>query len=99
MTLVTDPLERAGLQFEVLPHPPSASGFEEAAALHLDADEVVKVVAVVIDTGPALAMVPASRRLDMDLVRDAFGDRRARLATEDEIERTFPEFELGALPA
>jgi Ala-tRNA(Pro) deacylase len=99
MTVVTEHLERAGLRFEVLPHARSTTALEEAAALHLGADEVLKSIALIIETGPALAIVPASRRLDMELVRVALGDRHARLATEDEIERTFPEFELGALPA
>jgi Ala-tRNA(Pro) deacylase len=99
MTLVTEHLEQVGVRFEVLPHPPSTTGLEEAAVLDLAAEEVLKVLALVIETGPALAIVPASLRLDLDLVRDAVGDRHARLATEEEITRTFPEFELGALPA
>jgi Ala-tRNA(Pro) deacylase len=34
----------------------------------------------------------------MHLVQAAVGDRHARLATEEELLRDFPDFELGALP-
>lgn len=99
MTLVTEHLERLGVRFEVLPHQRSVTAMEEARALDMESDEVLKVLVLDIDTGHALAVLPASRRLDLDLVRDAFGDRDARLASEDEIEGAFPEFELGAVPA
>jgi Ala-tRNA(Pro) deacylase len=99
MTIVTEHLERLGVRFEVLPHPQSATALDEARSLGLDPEEVLKAVVLDIETGHALAIVPASERLDMDLVRDALGDRDARLASEDEIEGAFPEFELGALPA
>jgi Ala-tRNA(Pro) deacylase len=42
--------------------------------------------------------IPATCRLDMHLARAAVGDRHARLATEQELLRDFPGFELGALP-
>ena len=42
--------------------------------------------------------VLASGRLDMHLVQEAVGDRHVRLATEEELLRDFPGFELGALP-
>jgi Ala-tRNA(Pro) deacylase len=48
--------------------------------------------------GYALVAVPATGRLDMHLVQAAVGDRRVRLATEEEPRRDFPGFELGALP-
>jgi Ala-tRNA(Pro) deacylase len=48
--------------------------------------------------GYRLAVVPASRRLDMKLVEVALGDKHARLATEKELERDFPGYQLGALP-
>jgi prolyl-tRNA editing enzyme YbaK/EbsC (Cys-tRNA(Pro) deacylase) len=38
------------------------------------------------------------RRLDLQLVREALGDRHARLATEEELGRDFPDYQLGALP-
>jgi Ala-tRNA(Pro) deacylase len=99
MTIVTDHLERLGVRFEVLPHERSETALEEAQALDIDPDEVLKVLVLDVESGLALAVLPASRRLDVDLVREALDDRRATLASEKEIADVFPEFEPGALPA
>jgi Ala-tRNA(Pro) deacylase len=99
MTIVTDHLERLGVRFEVLPHERSETALEEAKALDINPDEVLKVLVLDVETGHALAVLPASRRLDVDLVREALDDRRATLASEKEIADVFPEFEPGALPA
>jgi Ala-tRNA(Pro) deacylase len=98
MTVVTEHLEQQGIRFEVLPHPVATSALGEALALGVDADEVIKGVVLDVETGHALAILPASRRLDMLLVREALGEPHAKLATETEIEHDFPEFELGAVP-
>jgi len=47
-----------------------------------------------------LAVIPASRRLDLERARRAFGaGRHLRLATEQEAAGRFPAFEAGAVPA
>jgi Ala-tRNA(Pro) deacylase len=98
MSFVTDYLARRGVAFEVAGHPRAVTSMEEARALGIAADEVVKTVMLTTDRGHALLIVPASRRLDMRLARDAVGDPTARLATEAELQQGFAECELGALP-
>ena len=98
MSLVTEYLEARGIPYEVIHHDPSTTSLEEARSLHMDADQVLK--AVLIDTRGrhAVAVIPASRRLDMYLVRAALDDQAAHLATEDELQGDFPSIELGAAP-
>ncbi len=91
-------LRERGAHFEVLHHEVATSGVQEAIALHMAADDVVKAVVLKTGGGAAIAVLPASRRLDMDLLRDAIGDIRTRLATEPEIEAALPDCELGAVP-
>jgi Ala-tRNA(Pro) deacylase len=98
MTVVTEHLEKQGIRFELLPHPPTTNALAEAEVLDLEPDEVVKAVVLDVTTGHAIAVLPASRRIDLDLLREALGERDARLASEEEIARDFPEFELGAMP-
>ncbi|MBW3663141.1 MAG: YbaK/EbsC family protein [Actinobacteria bacterium] len=98
MTVVTEHLEQKGINFEVLPHARTVTAMSEAHELGLDPDEVIKAVVLDIETGHALGVIPASCRLDLDLIREALADETARLATEDEIEADLPEFELGAVP-
>ena len=98
MSFVTEHLEWRGVDYEVAEYARAVTSMEEACALGITADEVVKTVMLATDRGPALLVVPASRRLDLRLAREAVGDHAARLASEDELQRSFSECELGALP-
>ncbi|HZC99349.1 MAG TPA: YbaK/EbsC family protein [Actinomycetes bacterium] len=91
-------LQSHGVPFEPIVHQQSYTSIAEARALGIDASEVLKTVAVRVAGGYALMAVPATCRLDLQRVRAAVGDRHARLATEAELQRDFPEVELGALP-
>ena len=98
MSLVGDHLERQGIPFEAMTHTRTDTALEEARALGIDADAVLKTVVLKTRSGHALAVVPAARRLDMKLTRSATGDSHVRLATEEELRGQFPGFELGAFP-
>jgi Ala-tRNA(Pro) deacylase len=98
MSIVTEHLEQRGCVFEVIPHRQADTSVEEARALGMEVDEVLKTLAVRTGSGYALAVIPASHRLDLHLAREALGDSRARLASEEELGRDFPDYELGALP-
>ena len=98
MTQVTEHLENHGVPFEPIAHQQAYTSIAEARALGIDASEVVKTVAMRVAGGYALMAVPATCRLDMHLVQAALGGRHVRLATEEELLRDFPDFELGALP-
>jgi prolyl-tRNA editing enzyme YbaK/EbsC (Cys-tRNA(Pro) deacylase) len=98
MSVVTEHLEQRGSAFELLPHRQAYTSTDEARALGIDAGEVLKTLAVRTGPGYVLAVIPASCRLDLHLVRDALGDHQARLASEEELVRDFPGYQLGALP-
>lgn len=91
-------LRERGISFEVAPHPSAFTAKAEARALGLPADYVLKVVLLRLQDHFAMVVVPASRKIDMNLLMDVISDPQARLATEDEIEAKFPGFELGAIP-
>lgn len=98
MSRVTEHLHSQGAAFEVIPHAQAYTSVGEALTLGIAADEVVKTIALQMTAGYALVAVPGYRRLDMRLVHEAVGDTHARLATEEELARDFPDYELGALP-
>jgi Ala-tRNA(Pro) deacylase len=98
MSVVTEHLEQRGSVFEVVPHRQAYTSVDEARALGIEVGEVLKTLAVRTGPGYALMVIPASRRLDLHLAREALGDSRARLASEEELGRDFPDYELGALP-
>ena len=98
MSVVTEHLEQRGSAFELLPHRQAYTSTDEARALGIDAGEVLKTLAVRTGPGYALIVIPASRRLDLHLVRDALADHQARLASEEGLARDFAGYQLGALP-
>jgi prolyl-tRNA editing enzyme YbaK/EbsC (Cys-tRNA(Pro) deacylase) len=97
-TQVTEHLQARGVPFAAIAHRQAYTSIDEARALGIEASEVVKTVAVRVAGGYALMAILATGRLDMHLVQAAVGDRHVRLATEQELLRDFPGFELGALP-
>ena len=98
MSVVTEHLEQRGSRFEVIPHRQAYTSIDEARALGIEVGEVLKTLALRTGSGYVLMVIPASRRLDLHLAREALGDSRARLASEEELGRDFPDYELGALP-
>jgi prolyl-tRNA editing enzyme YbaK/EbsC (Cys-tRNA(Pro) deacylase) len=62
---VTGYLEREGVSFEVVEHKRTESAAAEARAAGLPADDVAKTVVLRDDSGYRLAVIPASRRLDL----------------------------------
>jgi Ala-tRNA(Pro) deacylase len=98
MSLVTEQLQRRGAEFIAIPHAKTFTSLEEAEAIGVHADEVLKTVVLDTAHGHALAVIPGDRRLDMRLVEDAIGDPHAHLANEDEMRSDFPDIELGAFP-
>ena len=91
-------LESSGKPWESLSHSETLSSVDEARALGIDPDEVAKTLVLKGREGYALAVIPGGHRLDMHKVRDATGDKTIRLASEDDLKRDFPDYELGAAP-
>jgi Ala-tRNA(Pro) deacylase len=100
MTDVTDFLEQAGIDFDVLEHTRTARAADEAAALGIDAEEVAKTLVLVAASGNVRAVLPASERIDLHKVAGVLGvgAKKVHLATEDDLARDYADFELGAVP-
>ncbi len=98
MSELMDYLQGRGVTFTVIPQGRAAPVTGEEPPMSLPQDEMVRTVVVIANYGPVLMVVPASRTLDMKLAAVATRDIRVRLATERELEQTFPDYEPGALP-
>lgn len=98
MTTATEFLGQRQVRFEALPHKEAHTAIQEALSLGASPDEVLKAVVVMTRSGPVLMVLPAMHRLDLKLVREVVNDAHARLATENEVERLLPEYDLGAIP-
>jgi Ala-tRNA(Pro) deacylase len=97
---LTKVLDEAEVQYELLPHTHTESALAEAEALGVAPDDVAKTLIVKLPEGYLRAVVPASARLDLRKVREMHGGGRhtVHLASEEDLRRDYPEFELGAVP-
>jgi len=91
-------LEKNRASYERIAHRRAITAQEIAAAAHVPGDELAKTVVVRIDGRMALVMLPASRRLNLERLRDVAGARRVELVDEDEFTDRFPDCETGAMP-
>ncbi len=96
---VRDELERKGFAYEELHHTDAWTAQELAQREHVSGHRVAKVVGVLADGQPVELILPASRRVMLDRVRQLLGANEIRLATEQELQEVFPDCELGAIPA
>jgi Ala-tRNA(Pro) deacylase len=97
---LTSVLDDAGVKYELLSHAHTESALAEAEALGVSPDDVAKTLVVKTADGYVRAVLPASARLDVNKVQAIQGGGRhaVHLATEDDLRRDYPEFELGAVP-
>jgi Ala-tRNA(Pro) deacylase len=93
-------LDEVGIPYELVEHEAAFTAVGEAQAAGEDPVNAVKSVLLRDLEGYELVVIQASDRLDMRKLRDLLGETRAeiRLASEDEIDADFPQFELGAVP-
>src|SRR5688500_16753947 len=86
------------VKYAVISHSPAYTAQEVAASAHIPGKDLAKTVIVTIDGRLAMAVVPASREVDMVLLRSAADARRAGLAEEAEFADRFEGCQLGAMP-
>lgn len=91
-------LDRNGVKYMTIAHSRAYTAREIAEAAHVQGKDFAKTVIVSIDNRMAMAVLPASEKLDIARLRQAAGARHIRLALESELDRLFPGCEPGAMP-
>src|SRR5437870_4940844 len=91
-------LERENVRYEVLTHRETFTAPELAEVLHVPGMGTAKVVVVKADERFVMMVLPANWKVDFKRIREILGTRRVRLASESEVERLFPDCEVGAMP-
>jgi Ala-tRNA(Pro) deacylase len=99
VTWVEQELKKQGVPFQEMQHPTAFTAQRVAQCEHVSGHRVAKVVVIMADGRPVELIVPATRRVVLEWVRAMLGAREVRLATEDELARTFADCEIGAMPA
>ena len=91
-------LDIHGVEYEEIKHPVKYSAQQAAAAAHISGKELAKTVMVKIRGKLAMAVLPASCRVDFALLREIVGSDEVELAREHEFKDLFPDCDVGAMP-
>lgn len=90
-------LDGEGVKYETVEHPRTATASETAQAAHVPGSRLAKTVVIHVESGPLLAIVPSSHRIDLSVLQSLL-DRRLGLASETEIGEIFDDCDVGAAP-
>jgi len=98
---VVDFLRSRRVWFETFFHRPASSATRLAGYIHVSGRSVAKSVLVKAGDEFVLAVLPATSRVDLDSLGAALRSEPGslRLATPEEVDRTFADCEPGAIPA
>jgi Ala-tRNA(Pro) deacylase len=95
---IQDYLRNRLIRFEVLLHRPAPSAARMAESVHVPGRTVAKGVLIRTGGSFALAVLPATHRIELDRLGAILGVEDARIASEAEVMAIYHDCERGALP-
>lgn len=91
-------LDQNKIRYVTVKHSVAYTAQEIAASAHIKGKELAKTVLIKIDGKMAMCVLPASYKIDFDLLKESLGGKNIRLANEVEFKDKFPECDVGAMP-
>jgi Ala-tRNA(Pro) deacylase len=91
-------LDGQRIKYVTISHSRAFTAMEVAESAHVPGGELAKTVMVKLDGRIAMAVLPSTRMVDLNLLRESAGAEEAMLATEAEFKSLFPDCETGAMP-
>lgn len=91
-------LDSHNVKYVTISHSRAFTAQETAVSAHIPVKELAKTVIVKIDGKMAMAVLPASCKVDFDLLKKATGAATIEIANEKEFKDLFPDCEIGAMP-
>lgn len=95
---IKDYLEKERVGYQVLEHSAAYTAMEIAGSQHIPGREVIKPVIVKTEGQYIMCVLPAIHYLDMEKFKILLNAKEIRLANEEELNKLFPDFEVGAEP-
>ncbi len=91
-------LDSNKIKYVSITHSSAYTAMEIAALAHVPGKDLAKTVMIKINGHMAMAVLPATHMIKMDLLKKAVGLDNVRLATEQEFKDKFADCEVGAMP-
>jgi Ala-tRNA(Pro) deacylase len=95
---VQEYLDAQGINYETMTHPAAFTASQTAHAAHVPGREFAKTVVVRIDGKLAMAVLPATKRLDFGRLKDELQAESVERLHEWAFDKSFPGCEMGAMP-
>lgn len=95
---LTEFLDTNHVKYAIIGHNAAYTAQGIAALAHIPGKELAKTVIVKVDGEMAMAVLPASSKIDLDHLSMATRAESVELATEGEFRSHFPDCETGAMP-
>jgi Ala-tRNA(Pro) deacylase len=91
-------LDSHNVKYLVISHSLAYTAQGIAALAHVSGKKLAKTVIVKIDGILAMAVIPASLHVNLDLLKTLTGAKTVEIASELEFQNAFPDCETGAMP-
>lgn len=93
-----DYLDKNNIEYITIRHSLAFNAQQIAATTHIPGKELAKTVMVKIDGKMAMAVLPASYLVKLEVLKELIGAKKVELANEMEFKHLFPDCEIGAMP-
>lgn len=91
-------LDSHNVKYVTIDHSPAYTAQEIAQSAHIRGKDLAKTVMVKMDGKMAMAVLPASQKVNLALLKQAAGAKVVELARESEFADRFPGCDPGAMP-
>jgi len=98
LTTLKQFLDSKEIKYIVISHSLAYTAQGIAALAHIPGKELAKTVVVKLDGDLAMAVVPASRHVDLAKLKSVSGAKSVQLPAEKDFMGRFPDCETGAMP-
>ncbi len=95
---LTQFLDENHIPYQVIHHSKAYTAQQTASSAHIPGRELAKTVIVKTDDKLFMVVLPASYKLDFNMLAESLGVRKVSLAAEREFKDIFDGCETGAMP-
>ena len=96
--IVKNFLDKHNIKYISIKHSKAYTAQEIAASAHVEGRRVAKTVVLKINGKLAFAVLPASYKIDFDMLKESLGTDKIRLSNEQEFKDKCVNCEVGAMP-
>lgn len=91
-------LDANDVRYLTIQHSPAYTAQDIAEAAHVSGKVLAKTVVLKVEGALVMAVLPATHKVDLEMMREALGASKVELAHESDFATAFPGCEVGAMP-